>query len=635
LSTIETIITSSRATVECIVLGFIRKNTRRITGYLLEDSTGDVPIEFSGDVQYQHPIILENSFVLIEGIYYNEEDVLVISKIGYPPPKIHEKQSSHEIASHIDARMFVILRDIHLDDADTFQKLRILLTGYDSLESCPDCFVLIGPFCYEEVSTDYSRSKNSGPELPYCDFQPKSSKPAFKSSPIEANKHNVNRCLAELYTNKMVLTQGHMQYVWDNSGKRYLDMFSGIVTISVGHCHPKLVDVISAQSKKLWHLSRAYVYEEIYEFSSKLARRLPSSLSTIFLCNSGSEANDLALILARLHTRSFDVVALRNAYHGCSLAVMGLTGISSWKFPLPTSFGIHHTTNPDPYRGKYGGKACRDSQFQVQRDCICAPNECLACNHYIEDLQDLLNTIAPSKGIAGFIAESIQGVGGVVQYPKDFLKKAYQLIKQRGGVFIIDEVQTGFGRTGSNFWGFQNHNVTPDIVTMAKGIGNGFPLAAVATTPEIASVMEEALYFNTFGGNPLASVVGSKVLDIIDEEMLQQNSYHLGARMMVGLKSLMNRYENVIGDIRGKGLMIGIDLINDQKSQTPMEKADVNAILEDCKNMGLLIGKGGSFGNVLRIKPPMCVNDADIQFALEVLKISFENHLSRKKGKIQ
>ncbi|RWS26735.1 Alanine--glyoxylate aminotransferase 2-like protein [Leptotrombidium deliense] len=474
-------------------------------------------------------------------------------------------------------------------------------------------------------------SSEHTPQLPQCDFKPLQFKSQLKSTSLDSIKRNVNACFAQMYSDPMVISQGHMQYVWDTSGKRYLDMFGGIVTVSVGHCHPTLVEALSKQASKLWHVSRAHVYEEIYDYSAKLAQRLPSSLSTIFLCNSGSEANDLALVLARLYTQSFDFIALRNAYHGCSSAAMGLTAIGTWKYNFPNGFGIHHTLNPDPYRGKYGGKACRDSMFQVNRECDCKVNECVACDSYIADLEDVLNTSCSQKKIAGFIAESIQGIGGVVQYPKNYLKRAAELIRKRGGVFISDEVQTGFGRTGTHFWGFQNHDVTPDIVTMAKGIGNGFPLAAVATTAEIASAMNEALYFNTYAGNPLASAVGSKVLDIIDEEHLQENSRILGSRFSIGLNGLMNQFDNVIGDVRGKGLMIGVELVSDKVKKTPLSKAAVGAILDDCKEMGLIIGKGGAFGNVLRIKPPMCINDADIKFAIEVLEKCFENHNRREK----
>lgn len=254
-----------------------------------------------------------------------------------------------------------------------------------------------------------------------------------------------------------------MQYVYDSEGNRYLDMFGGIVTTSVGHCHPKLVDAVSQQLNKLWHVSSIYLHEEVHEYASKLCNRFPEPLSNVFFCNSGSEANDLALLMARLYTGSFDVIALRNAFHGCSPYTMGLCGVGYCKHPIPNNFGIHHTTNPDPYGGRFGGLRCRDSVSQTTRDCSCRIGcACDASNKYIEDLEDLLNTTLPKK-IAGFIFEPIQGVGGIVQYPKDYIKRAQQLVKARGGLLIADEVQTGFGRLGSHFWGFQASGVTPDI----------------------------------------------------------------------------------------------------------------------------------------------------------------------------
>lgn len=194
-------------------------------------------------------------------------------------------------------------------------------------------------------------------------------------------------------------------------------------------------------------------------------------------------------------------------------------------------------------------------------------------------------------------AESIQGVGGTVQFPKGFIKKAAELVRSNGGVFISDEVQTGFGRTGEHFWGFEGHGIVPDIVTMAKGIGNGFPLAAVVTTPKIAACLGDALHFNTFGGNPMASAVGLAVLEVIEEEKLQKNSLVVGTHFLNALEKLMDKHD-VIGDVRGKGLMIGVELVEDRNTRQPMAPANFSEIWEDCREMGVLIGKGGIHGNV-------------------------------------
>ena len=421
-----------------------------------------------------------------------------------------------------------------------------------------------------------------------------------------------------------------MQYVYDSTGKRYLDMFGGILTTSIGHCHPKLVDAVKRQSEKLWHTSSIHLTEEVHEYASKLASKFPTGLDNLFFCNSGSEANDLAILMARLHTGVFDVVALRNAYHGASPYNMGLCGVGTWRYNFPSNLGFHHTTCPDPYRGRFGGSLCRDTIATSSRSCDCkSSEECRASKEYIEDLKSVMNTTIPAK-VAGMMIESIQGVGGVVQFPKEYVKTAAEIIRSRGGLVIMDEVQTGFGRTGSNFWGFQSHKVVPDIVTMAKGIGNGFPMAAVATTKEIASCMTQALYFNTFGGNPLASIVGSTVLDVIHEEGMQDNSLELGNKLITKLCELKNKH-SIIGDVRGQGFMVGVEMVKDQMSREPIPKADMDRLIEACKDHGLILGRGGPFGTVFRVTPPMCVNDSDIEFTIQVMDQVFGDFIQTHK----
>ncbi|NXT81835.1 AGT2 aminotransferase, partial [Zapornia atra] len=252
---------------------------------------------------------------------------------------------------------------------------------------------------------------------------------------------------------------------------------------------------------------------------------------------------------------------------------------------------------------------------------------CCAKDQYIEQFKDTLNTSVP-KSIAGFIAEPIQGVNGAVQYPRSFLKEAYQLVRERGGVCISDEVQTGFGRTGSHFWGFQTHDIVPDIVTLAKGIGNGFPMAAVVTTKEIASSLAQNLHFNTFGGSPLACVVGAAVLDAIEEDSLQKNSEDVGTYMLLELAKLRDEFE-IVGDVRGKGLMIGVEMVTDKDSRQPLPAEEINQIWEDCKDMGVLIGRGGLYSQTFRIKPPMCITKKDVDFAVEVFHSALQKHMGR------
>eukprot|EP00112_Aurelia_sp_Birch-Aquarium-sp1_P022063 Seg61.3 transcript_id=Seg61.3/GoldUCD/mRNA.D3Y31 product="Alanine-glyoxylate aminotransferase 2 mitochondrial" protein_id=Seg61.3/GoldUCD/D3Y31 len=331
-------------------------------------------------------------------------------------------------------------------------------------------------------------------------------------------------------------------------------------------------------------------------------------------------------MMARAYTGSFDIINLRNSYHGTSPMTMGILAHSNWKQNIPSGFGNYATSNPDVYRGLWGGKHCRDSPIQADRDCDCSPGECKACGHYIDQLQEVLDYQVPSR-VAGFFAEPIQGVGGTVQYPKEYLKQAYEKIREKGGLCIADEVQTGYGRTGEHYWGFEGHGVTPDIVTMAKGIANGFPMAAVVTTPKIAQSIASSLHFNTFGGNPIACEVASAVMDVIDEEKLQENCADVGTHLLHKYALLRDEF-SVVGDVRGKGLMIGIEMVADKESKTPLPAARVADIWERTKDYGVLFGKGGRFGNVLRIKPPMCITKADADFSYAVLRRSIQEHLN-------
>lgn len=404
------------------------------------------------------------------------------------------------------------------------------------------------------------------------------------------------------YKEPIMLVEGHMQYVWDETGKRYLDGLGGIVTVSVGHCHPKVVAAANRQTETLQHSTTIYLQPNVAEYAEALASKMPGDLKVCYFVNSGSEANDLALLMARAYTGNYDVIALRNAYHGGNAAALSLTAHSTWKFNIPHSFGVHHAQAPYPYRGAFGYED---------------PD---AGRKYAEDVKSVID-FATSGRIAGFIAESIQGVGGFVVFPDSYLEHTYAHVRAAGGVCIADEVQTGFGRTGSHYWGFETQGVIPDIVTMAKGIGNGVPLAAVVTTPEIASALTSRIHFNTFGGNPVVSAVGKAVLEIIDEEHLQENSARLGSRILDGLAKLKDKH-SIIGDVRGKGLMLGIELVTDRGTKEPA-KAECAQVVERAKELGLLIGKGGLHGQTIRFAPPMCITNADADFLLEVLDQAF------------
>jgi len=457
------------------------------------------------------------------------------------------------------------------------------------------------------------------PEMPPCDFKPEPYKgPSYADTQITRSS-KLTPALLTYYSKPVLINQGHMQWLFDHEGRRYLDLFAGIVTVSVGHCHPKTLTALEEQSRLLWHTTNIYLHPKIHEYAEKLTARLPEHLSVAYFVNSGSDANDLAMLMARMYTGRFDVLSFRNSYHGASPYLMGLTSLSNWRYQVPSGFGYHQTMNPDVYRGPWGGKNCRDSPIQSDRSCNCGPGECQANDMYIDQLKDVIRHSTPKSGLAGFIAEAIQGVGGTVQYPRNYLKDAFDIVHSHGGVCISDEVQTGFGRTGTHYWGFEGAGLKPDIVTMAKGIGNGFPLAAVVTTPEIAAVMGGALHFNTYGGNPLSCAVGSSVLDIIDEDNCQQVSHDIGTYFLHKLAEFRDEFE-VVGDVRGKGLMIGVEMVKDKETREPLEPEKINAIWEACKDMGVLLGKGGLYGHVLRIKPPMCITKDDVDFAIAVMR---------------
>jgi len=441
------------------------------------------------------------------------------------------------------------------------------------------------------------------PELPPFKHQPKKYDGPSADDVLRLRKEFLNPGIFLYYKKPIMIVEGKMQYVWDESGKRYLDALGGIVTVSVGHCHPYIVDLVQEQNETLQHSTTIYLHPNIAEYARALAAKMPGDLKVCYFVNSGSEANDLALLMARAYSGNYDVIALRNAYHGGNAATMGLTAHRTWKFNVPHSFGVHHAVTPDPYRGLWG----RDDADAGKK--------------YADDVKDLLN-YATSGQVAAFIAESIQGVGGCVVFPDDYLKHVYEHVRAAGGLCIADEVQAGFGRTGTHYWGFETQGVIPDIVTLAKGIGNGCPLGAVVTTPKIAATLAQRTHFNTFGGNPVVCAQGKAVLEIIEREKLQENSLKIGNRILAGLNQLKQKH-SLIGDVRGKGLMLGIELVKDRQSKEPA-KEECAQVLELAKEMGLLLGKGGLWGQTVRFSPPMCIHEQDADFLLEVLDRALE-----------
>ncbi len=438
----------------------------------------------------------------------------------------------------------------------------------------------------------------TAPQLPDYDHTPKPYAGPSRDQVRALRQQYLNPGLLMYYKDPVMIVEGSMQYLYDETGRRYLDGIAGIATVGVGHSHPRVLAAAKEQLDSLQHATTLYYHPGIANYGKELVERLPGDLSVCYFTNSGSEANDLAILMARVHTGNYDLIALRNAYHGGIASAMGLTAHSTWKFNSPHAFGVHHALNPNPYRGPWGH------------------DDPDAGHKYAEDVRDLIGHATPGR-IAGFFAESIQGVGGTVVFPDGYLQETYEIVREAGGVCIADEVQTGFGRTGSNYWGFENHGVMPDIVTMAKGIGNGAPLAAVVTTPEIASSLTQRIHFNTFGGNPVSCAIGRAVLRVIEEDGIQANAAARGDELLSGFRALQDKHD-VIGEARGAGLMLGVEMVKDRSRKEPATEECLQ-IFERCKDLGLLLGKGGLHGNVLRIKPPMCLTADDTRFMLEVL----------------
>jgi alanine-glyoxylate transaminase/(R)-3-amino-2-methylpropionate-pyruvate transaminase len=443
--------------------------------------------------------------------------------------------------------------------------------------------------------------------MPPCQHVPKPYTGPARSEVLATRRQYANPAIFTIYKDPLMLVEGHLQWLFDETGKRYLDLLAGIVTVSCGHAHPKVTKRVQEQAAMLAHATTIYLHPLMGEFAKRLAAKMPPGLDVTYFVNSGSEANDLAIMMARLYTGNSDVIALRNGYHGGSPAAMALTSHHTWKFPTQVNSGIHHALCPDPYRSPFTG----------------TPEQ--IASRSAEDIRELIRFSTPGR-IAAFLTEPFQGVGGVTHGAPNYLREAYAIVREHGGLCIADEVQSGFGRTGAHYWGFQNWGVVPDIVTMAKGIGNGLPLAAVTTRRDIAEKLTQRIHFNTYGGNPVSMAAGLAVLEVIDEERLQENSRIVGGRFKAGLQELATRHR-LIGDVRGMGLMLGVELVRDRQTKEPA-KEETLAVLEHMRELGVLIGKGGLYGNVLRIKPPMCITGADVDFAVDALDVA----LTRARG---
>ncbi|MHA1944768.1 MAG: aminotransferase class III-fold pyridoxal phosphate-dependent enzyme [Candidatus Hodarchaeales archaeon] len=409
----------------------------------------------------------------------------------------------------------------------------------------------------------------------------------FLSKPeiLRIRRDYIGKSLSISYNNPLKIVRGYMQYLYDETGRQYLDAVNNVP--HVGHCHPR---VNKALQKQLWVLNTntRYLHDNLVRYAERLCATLPDPLSVCFFVSSGSEANELALRLATNYTERKDIIAIDSAYHGNTGA---LIDISAYKHNGPGGKGtpdyVHIVDLPDTFRGKFRG-------FNVENG-----------EKYAADIRKLLQVLKGNKrAAAAFICESLPGCGGQIVLPPGYLKHAFHHVRQTGAVCIVDEVQVGFGRVGTHFWGFETQDVVPDIVTMGKPIGNGHPLAAVVTTPDIASSFCNGMeFFSTFGGNPVACAVGMAVLDVIKEENLQENALRVGSYLKHELENLKNNFP-LIGDVRGLGLFIGVEIIQDQEFLIPAPD-HASYIVNRMKEKGILISTDGPDHNVLKIKPPM------------------------------
>ena len=423
-----------------------------------------------------------------------------------------------------------------------------------------------------------------------------------------SRRKHIGRSLSISYRRPLKIVRGYMQYLYDEEGRAFLDAVNNVP--HVGHSHPRVVAASHRQMAVL-NTNTRYLHDNLVEYAERLCATLPDPLSVCFFVNSGSEANDLALRLARCYTGQRDLLILDGAYHG---NLTSLIDISPYKFDGPGGEGapphVHKTPLPDPYRGPYKGySAATGARYGDHvRKCIESVSEC-------------------GRGVSAFIAESLPGCGGQIVLPDGYFNEAFRHVREAGGVCIADEVQVGFGRVGTRFWGFETQDAVPDIVTLGKPIGNGHPLGAVVTTPEIAGAFDNGMeYFNTFGGNPVSCAIGLAVLDIIEEEGLQGNALKAGGYLLEGLRALAPEHP-IIGDVRGMGLYVGVELVLDRETLEP-GGLQASYIANRMRDHGVLISTDGPLHNVLKIKPPLVFTRENADYLLRCLaKVLKEDYL--------
>lgn len=422
-----------------------------------------------------------------------------------------------------------------------------------------------------------------------------------KHDVLLAHRKHLFPAVYHFFREPLLIERAKDQYVWDADGRQYLDFLGGIVTVSVGHSNEAVTRKVHEQVDKLVHISPLFAQEPQARLAERLAGITPeSALTKSFFTNSGTEANEMAILTARCYTGSTDVIALRHSYHGRSALAMSLTGHAPWRLGLAQP-GIVHAHNAYCYRCPFGltYPAC---------DVRCA-----------RDVEELIRTTTSGR-VAGFIGEPIQGVGGYIVPPREYFEIVARIVRDHGGVFISDEVQTAWGRTGGKWFGIEHWGVVPDIITSAKGLANGLPIGVTIAKPEVADSVQ-GLTLSTFGGNPVATAAARAVIDYIDQNQLRSNVENAGAYLRARLEEMREKH-SLIGDVRGMGLIQAMELVRDRRTKEPAAQETL-AMLEAMREEGVLCGKGGLYGNVLRVTPPMNISKADVDLFAERLDRAF------------
>lgn len=403
------------------------------------------------------------------------------------------------------------------------------------------------------------------------------------------------------YEKPLILKRGKMQYVWDEQGNRLIDLLGMNLCISVGHAHPAVVAAVQEQVAQLTHCTTMFHHPVPALFAEELAATMPAGHDwVVHFTNSGTEAIDLAIMMARASTGNQDIVALRNSYHGATYGAQAVTGVQGFRHNIGQLPNITFAAEPNQYRGAFGP----------------------GTQPYLDDLDRTL-ACTTSGHLAGMIVEPVQGYGGIVEMPKGYISRAAQRIRAAGGVLIVDEVQSGFGKTGRSLWCFDAHDVVPDIVVVAKGIGNGIPLGAVIAKREVAEAMASKFLFHTYGANPVACAAGRAVLRAIEHDSMIENARTVGAELHNGLQAMKQRYD-IIGDVRGTGFMQAIELVKDRETREPAP-SETAYVFERTRERGLVLSKSGNFKNVLRMVPPLCLSMQDVEPVLTALDQSFQD----------